>query len=272
MVRYLWASSHAWKRSASFCPCGLCVLRIFLFVSTVCDPPTLLIWGFLRFPPASVRPNDLLLAWYSSVCHAGCLLVFFRLPPPILYPHLLPSRYGSIYEGVADFIFRACGLTRHDCFLDIGSGLGQIVTQAAAWAGCRSLVRRADLVDLKDLKDRMDRMDHTDAAIEVHLVLGDGNYRPWQEQRASGGCFFFEVRDGVWIAITARREKAGAHTEKRCHKPYLWPAATLTDRPPLAALMYSVCAHSTLSDNILAICSHVSRACQWMELSQPHVD
>ncbi|CAN0560483.1 unnamed protein product, partial [Ectocarpus sp. 12 AP-2014] len=49
-------------------------------------------------------------------------------------------RYGSICAGAADFIFRICGLTSHDCFLDIGSGLGQIVTQAAAWAGCRSLV------------------------------------------------------------------------------------------------------------------------------------
>ncbi|CAN0455149.1 unnamed protein product [Ectocarpus sp. 12 AP-2014] len=49
------------------------------------------------------------------------------------------SMYGSICAGAADFIFRICGLTSHDCFLDIGSGLGQIVTQAAGWAGCRSL-------------------------------------------------------------------------------------------------------------------------------------
>ncbi|CAM9797130.1 unnamed protein product [Ectocarpus sp. 6 AP-2014] len=49
------------------------------------------------------------------------------------------SMYGSICAGAADFIFRICGLTSRDCFLDIGSGLGQIVTQAAAWAGCRSL-------------------------------------------------------------------------------------------------------------------------------------
>eukprot|EP00903_Cladosiphon_okamuranus_P012253 g11491.t1 len=47
--------------------------------------------------------------------------------------------YGSIYEGVTDFIFRTCGLKSQDCFVDIGSGLGQIVTQAAAWAGCTSL-------------------------------------------------------------------------------------------------------------------------------------
>ncbi|CAN0014018.1 unnamed protein product [Scytosiphon promiscuus] len=47
--------------------------------------------------------------------------------------------YGSICEGAVDFIFRTVGLTSEDCFLDIGSGLGQIVMQAAAWAGCRSL-------------------------------------------------------------------------------------------------------------------------------------
>lgn len=49
-------------------------------------------------------------------------------------------RYGSIYEEVVDFMFRKCGLTALDRFLDIGSGIGQIVTQAAAWAGCPSAV------------------------------------------------------------------------------------------------------------------------------------
>lgn len=54
-------------------------------------------------------------------------------------------RYGSIYEEAVDFMFRECGLTAEDRFLDIGSGIGQIVTQAAAWAGCPAAVSGGDM-------------------------------------------------------------------------------------------------------------------------------
>lgn len=37
-------------------------------------------------------------------------------------------------------MFRECGLSVSDRFLDIGSGIGQVVVQAAAWAGCKSAV------------------------------------------------------------------------------------------------------------------------------------
>ena len=50
-------------------------------------------------------------------------------------------RYGSIYEDLVDFMFRCVGLSGSDRFLDIGSGIGQVVMQAAAWAGCASAVR-----------------------------------------------------------------------------------------------------------------------------------
>lgn len=38
-------------------------------------------------------------------------------------------------------MFRKAGLGSTDRFLDIGSGIGQVVAQAAAWAGCESVVR-----------------------------------------------------------------------------------------------------------------------------------
>ncbi|CAN0426458.1 unnamed protein product, partial [Discosporangium mesarthrocarpum] len=48
-------------------------------------------------------------------------------------------RYGALFEGAADFMFRACKLVKKDVFLDIGSGIGSIVLQAAAWAGCAAV-------------------------------------------------------------------------------------------------------------------------------------
>lgn len=51
------------------------------------------------------------------------------------------KRYGSLYEDLVDFVFRSVNLSCNDHFLDIGSGIGQIVMQAAAWAGCHSTVR-----------------------------------------------------------------------------------------------------------------------------------
>lgn len=74
-------------------------------------------------------------------------------------------RYGSIYVGVVDFIFRTCELSAQDCFLDIGSGIGPIVMQAAAWAGCRSLVRLTVT----------SRYDISHASAPKHLLCGNAS-------------------------------------------------------------------------------------------------
>ncbi|CAM9598367.1 unnamed protein product, partial [Sphacelaria rigidula] len=48
------------------------------------------------------------------------------------------AMYGSVYEGAVDHLFRNSNLTANDKFLDIGCGIGSIVLQAAAWAGCQA--------------------------------------------------------------------------------------------------------------------------------------
>ena len=51
------------------------------------------------------------------------------------------SRYGSVFEAAVDLMFRKSKLTSEHKFLDIGCGIGSIVLQAAAWAGCQAAVR-----------------------------------------------------------------------------------------------------------------------------------
>lgn len=50
------------------------------------------------------------------------------------------DRYGSICDQAVDRILRDCGVTENDRFLDIGSGIGQVVMQAAACVGCHAVV------------------------------------------------------------------------------------------------------------------------------------
>lgn len=53
---------------------------------------------------------------------------------------LIIFRYGSVFEPAVDLMFRTSKLTSKHKFLDIGCGIGSIVLQAAAWAGCQAAV------------------------------------------------------------------------------------------------------------------------------------
>ncbi|CAM9638644.1 unnamed protein product, partial [Hapterophycus canaliculatus] len=48
------------------------------------------------------------------------------------------AMYGSVFEAAVDQMFRNSKLTSEHKFLDIGCGIGSIVLQAAAWAGCQA--------------------------------------------------------------------------------------------------------------------------------------
>ncbi|CAN0039041.1 unnamed protein product [Pylaiella littoralis] len=48
------------------------------------------------------------------------------------------AMYGSVFEAAVDQMFRNSKLTSRHKFLDIGCGIGSIVLQAAAWAGCQA--------------------------------------------------------------------------------------------------------------------------------------
>ncbi|CAM9408873.1 unnamed protein product [Ectocarpus sp. 4 AP-2014] len=48
------------------------------------------------------------------------------------------AMYGSVFEAAVDLMFRNSKLTANHKFLDIGCGIGSIVLQAAAWAGCQA--------------------------------------------------------------------------------------------------------------------------------------
>lgn len=45
-----------------------------------------------------------------------------------------------MFEAAVDQMFRKSNLTSQHKFLDIGCGIGSIVLQAAAWAGCQAAV------------------------------------------------------------------------------------------------------------------------------------
>lgn len=57
-----------------------------------------------------------------------------------IHDNVFIFRYGSVFEPAVDLMFRTSKLTSKHKFLDIGCGIGSIVLQAAAWAGCQAAV------------------------------------------------------------------------------------------------------------------------------------
>lgn len=53
----------------------------------------------------------------------------------------LCNRYGSIQPLLVDVIISKCKLQADHRFIDIGSGIGQVVLQIAACVGAQSVVR-----------------------------------------------------------------------------------------------------------------------------------
>lgn len=97
----------------------------------------LLVYTVLRYD-IIVLINDLI---FTFTCRQPCEQTISQQIKPITFKSIDGfDRYGSIYEDAVDFMLRECGLRATDRFLDIGSGIGQIVMQAAAWAGCPSAV------------------------------------------------------------------------------------------------------------------------------------
>lgn len=75
-------------------------------------------------------------SYHVLLIHDDCCVYLLR-------PHcgaVHYRRYGSVFEGAIDHMFRNSGLKATDKFLDIGCGIGSIVLQAAAWAGCQAAV------------------------------------------------------------------------------------------------------------------------------------
>ena len=52
------------------------------------------------------------------------------------YPPASPLTYGEILPALVHEIILQTGLSRRDCFYDLGSGVGNVVNQAAFEAGC----------------------------------------------------------------------------------------------------------------------------------------
>lgn len=80
----------------------------------------------------------LLLLLYMSLFlfFKGILFIFLFF----FHFHVFVFRYGSVFEPAVDLMFRTSKLTSKHKFLDIGCGIGSIVLQAAAWAGCQAAV------------------------------------------------------------------------------------------------------------------------------------
>lgn len=94
------------------------------------------------------------------------------------YASFSDSVYGEILSPFADQIFRATSLTHSSVFLDLGSGVGNVVLQAALQIGCESHgiefeANPAGLADeqAEDFRARCRR--YGLAAGKVNLVHGD---------------------------------------------------------------------------------------------------
>ncbi|CAM9090433.1 unnamed protein product [Ascophyllum nodosum] len=127
--------------------------------------------------------------------------------------------YGSIYEDLVDFMFRCVGLSGSDRFLDIGSGIGQVVMQAAAWAGCASagveIVEKRHGVSVRLLgalrsvvaaaategDQEEDAKLHTEALNKARLIQGDF-VEKWDQVKDS--TVIYLNNSGAWFKAEAQ--------------------------------------------------------------------
>lgn len=121
-------------------------------------------------------------------------------------------RYGSIYEEVVDFMFRECGLTAEDRFLDIGSGIGQIVTQAAAWAGCSAAVSIAIRIAIRTACCSTHGIDTFRRQFAVKNYCSIFSFRLYIKYLNTSALFLLKIKKKLYFTPRNSAQVQPAHT------------------------------------------------------------